>query len=77
MDRNRQAAKTERIQAQHEYFDTLRSSHTIWLEEAENPGIQRMHADILNLLQTMQEKYSSLLDMYDGIVEHAHQLKTY
>jgi hypothetical protein len=60
---NKKTRKIERLQTQRDFFDTLRSSHLVWLEETYNPEIVRTHSEIIRMIVQITEKYEELLDM--------------
>jgi hypothetical protein len=60
---NKKPIKIERLQRQLDFFDTLRSSHRLWLEETDNPEIARAHSEIISLILQITDKYKGLLDM--------------
>jgi hypothetical protein len=60
---NKKTMKIERLQIQRDFFDTLRTSHLLWLEETDNPEIVRTHSEIIGMIVQITEKYKGLLDM--------------
>jgi hypothetical protein len=60
---NKKSRKVERLHIQGDFFDTLRSSHLLWLEETYDPEIIRTHSEIIGMIVQITEKYEDLLDM--------------
>jgi hypothetical protein len=63
MFRNKKTWKIERLQRQRDFFDTLRSSHRVWLGETLDPEIARTHSEIISMILEITEKYEGLLDL--------------
>ena len=63
MIRNKKSRKIERLERQRDFFDTLRSSHRLWLEETLDPEIARTHSEIISMIVQITAKHEGLLDL--------------
>jgi hypothetical protein len=60
----REEIKVESLRAHLDLFAVLESRHTIWADNAKDPEIERIHREIIVLIQETREKYAALLDKY-------------
>ena len=54
------------LYAQQGILETLQLRHVLWSNEIDNPGIERLHSEINNLIRQSIEKYKSLHGMYSS-----------
>jgi len=54
--------KIESLKAHQEYLRLLGNHHQEWMNSADDPGIVRLHGDILDLIKQMEDRNRDLLD---------------
>ena len=54
--------KISDLMLQYEYLLLLRDHHELWIRQAPDPEIIRMHRDIINLIKQLEERYQVLLE---------------
>jgi len=56
------ARKIESLKAHQEYLRLLRNHHQEWIDNIDDPEICRLHLDILDLINQMEDRNRNLLD---------------
>jgi hypothetical protein len=54
----------EKLEEQLDLFEALQISHDVWASKIDDPEVDRVHREILVLIEQMREKYSILTDKY-------------
>ena len=57
------ARKINDLQAQQEYLILLRDHHRLWINNTNDREIIRMHNNIINLINQLEDRYGALLDV--------------
>lgn len=61
----RQELKIESIQAHLGFLVALESRHRIWVDGTNDAEIERVHLEIIELIQQTRTKYAILLEKYN------------
>jgi hypothetical protein len=56
--------KLEGLQIQYDLLDALQARHRIWAEDSQDPDIESVHLEIIELIRQTREKYALLLSRY-------------
>jgi hypothetical protein len=59
-------AKIESLHTQHDFLNLLRLRHLQWSHAVDQPGIQELHAEIVELLEHLVDDYDDLLQVLDS-----------
>jgi hypothetical protein len=57
-----QDEKIESLQTQREYLNLVRLRHLQWMSSADDPQIQPVHQEIAELIETITDHYSHLIN---------------
>jgi len=60
---NLQDAKIESLRTQHDYLNLLRLRHQQWMGSTIDGDIQRVHLEIAELIEQINDRYAHLLEV--------------
>jgi hypothetical protein len=62
---DRHERKINSLLTQLDFFEAVLERHKIWVDDVDDPEIERVHIEIMGLLRQTRGKYNELLDKYN------------
>ena len=56
--------KSEGLQIQYDLLEALQARHKMWAEDSQDPDIESVHLEIIELIRQTRQKYAVLLARY-------------
>ena len=58
--------KSEGLQIQYDLLEALQARHKMWAEDSQDPDIESVHLEIIELIWRTRQKYAVLLARYSN-----------
>jgi hypothetical protein len=62
---DRRDRRISSLLTQLDFFEAVLQRHQMWVDNVDDPEIERVHIEIIGLLRQTRGKYNELLDKYD------------